>query len=323
MLYRSPAEDGPRVSVVIPTFHRPAMVVEAARTALGQSLREIEVVVVVDGRDDATVAALEALGDRRLRILVPERNLGNAAARNRGVAAARAPWIALLDDDDLWMPQKLALQLAAGERAEAAPDAGPPVVSCRFLARDDEAEFVWPRRRPPPGQPVSDYLFRRRRPSTGDGVVQTSTILAPARLFRECLFDPDCRRFVDVDWLLRAAAHHRARLIFVECDDPLAIWRMEERRRISTQTGWRDDLAWIRARRRLVSRRAYGAFVLTLPSLRAAREGDPRAFPALIAEALARGRPGWAEFVFHLGNFALPPSARARLARLHGRPRNA
>lgn len=311
----------PAVSVVIPTFHRPELVLEAAASALAQSLAEIEVIVVVDGEeDDGTAEALATLADPRLVVLRPGRQVGNAAARNLGIAEARAPWIALLDDDDLWMPDKLERQLATAQASAARF----PVVSCRLLARTETAEFVWPRRLPGPhqtrGHGIAGYMLCRRRPTTGDGVVQTSTLLAPVELFRLCPFDEGCRRLVDVDWLLRAAQVEGVALAFAAPDHPMAVWRIDERPRVSLTGGWREDVEWMRARRHLVPARAYGGFMLTLPSIRAARERDPRAFAALLREAFRGGaRPGWAEVAFHLGNFALGPAMRRRLAALNRR----
>ena len=320
--FGAPLDAGPApdVSVVVPTFARPALVCEAVRSALAQTHRAIEVIVVVDGGGgDGTLDALAAIGDPRLSVLCPGRRMGNAAARNLGIEAARAPWVALLDDDDLWMPDKIARQLAEGE----ASGARFPVVSCRFVARGPAGDVVWPRRLPGPaqaaGRAVGDYLFARRRPPTGDGVVQTSTVLAPAALFRMCPFDEACARFVDVDWILRAAEVEGFALRFAEPARPLSVWRIEDRPRISLQGDWREDVEWMRARRHLVSPRAYGAFMLTLPSIRAARARDRRAFRALAREAFRGGRPGWAEVAFHLGNFALGPRTRGRLARLAGR----
>ena len=314
--FREAPAAAPLVSVVIPTYRRPALVREAVRSALGQSVREIEVIVVVDGAEGGSETAdgLARVGDPRLSVLCPGRHLGNAGARNAGVEAAGAPWIALLDDDDTWMPDKLARQMAA---ARAAPGRY-PVVSCRFVARGEAFEAIWPRRLPEPGQPVGDYLLCRRRPATGDGVVQTSTVMAPAELFRLCPFDEACGRFVDVDWLLRAAAVEGFELVFADAAEPLSVWRIDDRPRISLEGDWREDVAWMHARRHLVTPRAYGGFMLTLPSIRAARARDRRAFSRLVREAFRGGRPGWAELAFHVGNFALPPGLRRRLARLSG-----
>ncbi len=99
------------VSVIIPTFNRRAMVREAVESVLAQTGASFELIVVDDGSTDGTSEELSKIPDDRMRV---ERiaNSGPAAARNRGVAIARAPMIAFLDSDDLWKKQKLERQLA-------------------------------------------------------------------------------------------------------------------------------------------------------------------------------------------------------------------
>ncbi len=101
--------DEPQVSVVIPTFNRARSVVEAVESVLAQTYRGAEVIVVDDGSTDDTSAVLTTFGGR-IRVIRQE-NGGVSSARNAGVLAARAPWVAFLDSDDLWMPEKLELQL--------------------------------------------------------------------------------------------------------------------------------------------------------------------------------------------------------------------
>ncbi len=106
------------VSVVIPTFNRRDMLLEAVESVLAQSWRDFELLVVDDGSTDGTAAALAPYLDRIT--LVTQGNRGVSAARNRGVAASRGELIAFLDSDDLWHPEKLAVQvnyLAAFRRA--------------------------------------------------------------------------------------------------------------------------------------------------------------------------------------------------------------
>ncbi|MGB8993226.1 MAG: glycosyltransferase family A protein [Desulfobaccales bacterium] len=100
----------PRVSVIIPTYNRAALVREAVASVLAQTYRDFEVVVVDDGSTDGTGAALA--GYREIRMHCHRRRRGVAAARNTGVAAARGEWLAFLDSDDLWLPDKLARQMA-------------------------------------------------------------------------------------------------------------------------------------------------------------------------------------------------------------------
>ena len=102
----------PRVSVVIPTFNRTRTIRNAVESVLAQSFSDIEVIVVDDGSTDDTLKVVDAIEDPRLRILKLESNMGASEARNRGIEAARAPWVAFQDSDDLWRPAKLARQMA-------------------------------------------------------------------------------------------------------------------------------------------------------------------------------------------------------------------
>lgn len=109
------------VSVVIPVYNGAAYIGRAVRSALEQSLHDIEVFVVDDGSSDETPAIVEALAgqDSRLRLLRMERNGGPSAARNRGIAQARGRWIAILDADDWFAPDRLQILVERGEAAGA------------------------------------------------------------------------------------------------------------------------------------------------------------------------------------------------------------
>lgn len=301
----------PLVSVVIPTHLRPKLVAQAVRSALAQTLRSLEVVVVIDGAARPTSQALAVIDDERLRVVASPTRLGNGGARNVGIDSARGRWVALLDDDDLWEPEKLALQLRA---ARSSPWRY-PVVSCRLRAATEQRSFVWPRRLPGSREPLSEYLFCRHRPWTGEGLIQTSTILAPTELFQRVPFQLGLPRFVDLDWILRVDRLEDAAVVFAAAPKPLVHWRIEANRpRVTHQAGWRFDLEWIRERAHLVTPRARAAFLLTLASSRAAREGDHAAFAALLAESFRASRPSSAELLYHLGNFALPNGLCANLA---------
>ena len=111
----------PLASVVIAAFNSGPFIEPAIESALRQTLKDIEVVVVDDGSTDGTVARLKQFGDPRLRVLEgPHR--GAPFALNTGVNLARAPYIGFLDHDDLWAPQKLARHLEFFEK-NAATDA--------------------------------------------------------------------------------------------------------------------------------------------------------------------------------------------------------
>lgn len=134
----------PLVSVVIPTHNRAPIICDAVRSALAQTYRDVEVVVVDDGSTDNTLEVLEERFGRDPRVRVISRQQGGvAAARNSGIAEARGEYLAFLDSDDTWLPWKLELQVGCMERDRdlgmtwtdlAAVDAN-GVVSERYLRR--------------------------------------------------------------------------------------------------------------------------------------------------------------------------------------------
>jgi len=97
------------VSVVIPAYNAEAHVGRAIESVLAQSRPADEIIVVDDGSSDATATAAQACGEQ-VRVIVQE-NAGAGAARNRGVREARSEWVAFLDADDEWLPEKLARQM--------------------------------------------------------------------------------------------------------------------------------------------------------------------------------------------------------------------
>ncbi|GAB1641378.1 glycosyltransferase family 2 protein [Krasilnikovia sp. MM14-A1259] len=300
-----PAE--PDVSVVIPTHERPSLAVRAVESALTQTYDDLEVIVVVDGIHGATRDALAAVRDRRLRVIeLPERG-GAPNARNVGARSARGRWTAFLDDDDEWMPAKIAVQRRV---ADAVPTVT-PVVACRLISRTPRGEVVMPRRLPG-DEPVSEYLTVRRGLFYGDGFVQTSTIMAPTALVRQVPFTVGLRRQQELDWTLRALRHDGARLHYAA--EPLVVWHQDEdRHRISLEMPWREQLEWLRRSRELFTPRAYAAFTLSVLSSMAASTRSSRVFVELLREARAHGRPAALDYLTHTQIWALPPALRRGL----------
>jgi hypothetical protein len=110
-----------RFSVVVPAYNAARTVEATVRSVLAQTERDLELVVVDDGSSDETADLVEAIArvDARVEV-VRQANQGPAAARNTGIARARAPFVALLDNDDLWLPRYLE---EMGAALAAAPDA--------------------------------------------------------------------------------------------------------------------------------------------------------------------------------------------------------
>lgn len=278
----------PLVSVVIPTYLRPVLVLRAIQSALAQTVKDIEVIVIVDGRDDETRRALATIEDCRLAVIVPDRQLGNANARNAGIGSARARYVAFLDDDDEWLPRKLELQLGTAERSRWKY----PIVTCRMIARSESSDAIWPRRAPRQCEPFSEYFFCRRTPFTGEGMVINSAVLTSSELMLRVPFRIGLERHVDPDWLMRAALVPDVGLELVQESEPLLIWHIEhDRPRITTRYDWQRSLAYARANIELFTPRGYAAFVLHVVGSAAAAQNDGRAFFLLLKEAFNRGRP--------------------------------
>jgi len=187
----------PLVSVVIPTYNRRDIVGRAIDSALAQSYRNLEVIVVDDGSTDGTEAALHDLYGERIRV-VRQENRGVSAARNHGMRLARGDFIALLDSDDQWHTDKIGKQVD-------------------FLAGHPGIGMVMTdvRRVEPDGSEID--VFRRRDVLPVDGDVLRHVVMNPALvpasilLRREVVdrvggFDESLRTAEDIDFHLRVAA---------------------------------------------------------------------------------------------------------------------
>src|SRR5271156_3433137 len=223
-----------KVSVVIPTRNRPALVCRALQSVLRQTYQELEAIVVVDGPDPVTVAALEAIDDPRVRIHALTENVGGSEARNVGAREASGEWIALLDDDDEWLPGKIEKQMAI---AEALPR--PRIlVACQYFDRMEDAELVRPRKFIQPGQRISDFLYGGiSLLGAMEGFPQTSTWLVSREFFLEVPFQKGLKRNQDTDWVLRALRLPDVSVGMVP--EPLVIFYNErKRKRITTKQDW-------------------------------------------------------------------------------------
>jgi hypothetical protein len=221
---------------------------------------------------------------------------------------ATGQWTALLDDDDMWRADKLAIQLALAKQAPYPM----PIVASQLTVSTPRATFVLPRRLPAAGQPVSEYLAVRRGLFHGDGFIQTSTIMAPTELFRRVPFAPALRRLQELDWTLRCLEHDGVGLVYVP--EPLVIWNADENRpRISFDSPWRESFAWLKESRSRVTPRAYAALAMSVVSSMAATTNDPRVCWALLREAHRHGKPAITDYVTFLQVWLVPSGARRKV----------
>jgi glycosyltransferase involved in cell wall biosynthesis len=184
----------PEVSVVIPTRNRARLVSRSVRSALAQRDVDLEVVVVDDASDDDTQVALAGVYDSRITVLRNESRRGVSATRNRGIDAAGGRWVAFLDDDDLWSPNKLSEQLGAASKAGAA-------WAYTGFVQVDERLRVLAGQPPLPPEQVQRCLLARNVLAAG-----ASVVLAERELLRRLGgFDTSLSTLEDWDLWIRLA----------------------------------------------------------------------------------------------------------------------
>lgn len=296
--------DMPLVSAVIPTHHRPDFVKRAVHSALKQTYPCVEVVVVVDGPDDCTCKELATISDSRLRIIeLPER-VGGSDARNRGMDSARGKWIALLDDDDEWLPEKTEVQMRLAERSSFRY----PIVSSKLYVRTSQNELIWPRDLP--STPICEYLLARKRWSYGGGLLSTITLLFPKDLYKLVPFKSGLPQHQDLDWVLRATQQEGGGIEFAP--EPLAVWhRAEKRNSVSSTASWRTSYEWIGSVRDIITPRAYGSFLASSVAWQAAAQHAWGSFFPLLWKACYKGELKPADVIRYTGFWLIPPSVRS------------
>ena len=107
---------GPPISVIIPVHNRAKLILRALASVRAQTYAEFEILVVDDGSTDGLSETLGQLDEPRLRVLRHTLRQGAASARNTGIRASTGEYLAFLDSDDEWMPNKLERQLELTHR---------------------------------------------------------------------------------------------------------------------------------------------------------------------------------------------------------------
>ena len=192
-----PSEE--KVSVIIPTYNRETTIARAIRSVIDQTWPNFEIIVVDDCSTDHTREIVEGIGDDRIRYIYLEQNGGASRARNTGIRHAECEYIAFLDSDDEWLPEKLEKQMH--EMLRMPEQVG--VVYCRMWARQEGRDPI-----------VCPPLSMGRERLAGNllaELVEDNLIGTPAILARKkCLeqvggFDERLRCLEDWDMVCRIA----------------------------------------------------------------------------------------------------------------------
>jgi glycosyltransferase involved in cell wall biosynthesis len=201
----------PVVSVVIPSYNSACFVCEAVESVLGQTYRDLDIIVVDDGSNDETAEVLDRFRGRIRYVFQP--NQGLSAARNRGIREASGELIAFLDADDVWLPEKLEKQLACLAANPRAALVHSDVIfwdqepGDKHRKENGRSEFD--------GPCYERFLVNSR-------VLPSATVIRRECLAKVGLFDESLRRVEDYDLWFRLARHYE--LAYV--DEALLLYRI-------------------------------------------------------------------------------------------------
>lgn len=188
----------PQISVIVPVFNAEQTILKTIESVQQQTFHDLEIIVIDDGSKDRTLELLHNIIDERLKVFSYQ-NGGVAVARNRGISHATGEFIAFLDHDDLWTPDKLELQLAALQQH---PEAGVAYSWTCFMY-----------------QKADSYSFHPCAPTRFEGDVYTKMLVSDfvrsgsnTLVRRQAMestgeFDPSCAACGDWDYWLRLSAN--------------------------------------------------------------------------------------------------------------------
>jgi glycosyltransferase involved in cell wall biosynthesis len=281
----------PGVSVVIPTAGR-STVRAAVLSALDQTCAPLEVIVVVDTTERTVPSVLCDIANS-IRVFFTG-GIGPSGARMQGVTESRGQFIAFLDDDDTWVPEKLERQLAELQAALATqPHA---LVSCRFatINGDGQRLAALPSRLLSPHERYASYQFRRNSIAFDEGGLHTSTLMCDRELLGLEPFDLQLSLHEDWDWLLRVDERHDVAIRM--CPDVLVDVAVANGS-LSKSGDWPASLRWLEGRSAQLTARERGDFLLCHTATVAFRSGSRRGGIIAAAKALRSGRPGLAAWL--------------------------
>ncbi len=179
------------ISVLIPAYNREDTICRAIKSVTNQTFTDFELIIVDDGSQDGTIEAVSTIPDPRIKVIRHPKNLGEAEARNTAVKSASGRYIAFLDLDDEWLPEKLSRQMQV---IQSKPEGIIANVSGYFLYDEYNVQ-----RREIPPKPGSWYKFLLM----GLGPGPTNLVVSKEAFDKIGYFDPSLPRYTDWDWLLR------------------------------------------------------------------------------------------------------------------------
>ncbi|WP_425516039.1 glycosyltransferase family 2 protein [Rhizobium rhizoryzae] len=205
--------------MIIPCYNRTDVLFECLSSVAAQTLKDFEVILVDDGSTDQPLAILQKFRDQfRFKFCRLDVNKGGAYARNAGIKEASGDYVAFLDSDDVWLPEKL--EVVSSYISRSARPKETLFFTQTFIIRDGEPTRIRPDTGLRNGEKVLDYLFCK------EGLIQTSTIVIARTLALETMFDTRIRFHNDYLFCVRV---ERTKAEFAMIQRPLSEWRCGDR----------------------------------------------------------------------------------------------
>lgn len=284
----------PFFTVVIPVYNRRDELRAVLISLKDQTTTDFEVIVVDDGSTDDLSDVVEKITDYPIT-LIRQENLGGGAARNKGITNARGKYIAFLDSDDFFLPEKLAKCRSVIEQTNATM-----IYSYARVARGQGVFGRKPNRGIRAGETFEHYALVAREPA------QTSTLVVERNLARSVLFDPTLKKFQDIDFGIRLA---RAGAVIHFIPEELAIWTDNVAdNRVGNKRKPTEAYEWLARHRATLTKRGFHGYRANLLSYEIGETERVRA-AAYIVLGMLFGGVGIKRGVHSLCRALIPQSA--------------
>ncbi|TDL37402.1 glycosyltransferase family 2 protein [Arthrobacter nitrophenolicus] len=274
------------VSVVIPTANGRDWR-RAVASAFSQRNVNVEVILVNNGTEDVQADAQYPT----LRIINSDPSSGANGARQAGVLAATNELIALLDDDDEWLPEKLTRQWQHVQSSGVDSEGSPWLCGTgKFIVEKGKADLLSPVSFPSGVDDVAEYLFMRKYLKSARNQLQSSTLFFPRQVAVEVPFDPSLRLHQDWNWVLDVEEKLSAKILV--CPEYLVRYYKSASAGITSTSRPSQSLGWASMRLASKPQRIQGDFALSVPFNMALEKGQYLDAVGIFRDALQKARPG-------------------------------
>lgn len=203
----------PLVSVIIPTYNRAHLISQSIESVLNQTFKDYEIIVVNDGSTDNTKELLSTRYGEKILYIGKKKNKGLSAARNTGIEASRGKYIAILDDDDEWLPHKLEMQIDLMHKNQSLG-----LVYCGYYEVNRYSEVIREIKATRRGYVFSNLLC-------GNCIVPASAALVKREVFfKTGYFDENLSSCEDWDMWLRVSQSYEVDFV----DQPLVKYKIHD-----------------------------------------------------------------------------------------------